>query len=73
MVSRENLNDIFNKFSGLEPSKSFYLKENDVYYMLYTSGSTGKPKGVQITYKALEAFIEWFMPYCKTSEDKNVF
>lgn len=73
MLSKEDLNSIFNKFSGLEPEKAFSIKENDVYYMLYTSGSTGKPKGVQITYKALKTFIEWFLPYCKTSEDKNVF
>lgn len=73
ILSPENLIDIFNKFSGLKPAKAFFIKDNDVYYMLYTSGSTGKPKGVQITYKALKTFIEWFLPYCKTSEDKSVF
>lgn len=73
ILLKQDLDDVFNKFYGLEPDKSFCIKENDVYYMLYTSGSTGKPKGVQITYKALKTFIEWFMPYCKTREDESVF
>lgn len=73
ILSLNTLNDIFVKFSGIEPDKSYRVKENDVYYMIYTSGSTGKPKGVQITYKALKTFIEWFMPYCKTSEEESVF
>lgn len=73
VLCKENLNDIFNKFSESKLDKSSFVKDNDVYYMLYTSGSTGKPKGVQITYKALKTFIEWFMPYCNTSEEKSVF
>ncbi len=27
--------------------------------ILYTSGSTGKPKGVAISYRAIQAFIDW--------------
>ncbi|MBP2032093.1 D-alanine--poly(phosphoribitol) ligase subunit 1 [Clostridium algifaecis] len=73
MLLQQDLKYIFNKFSSSKFDESFYIKENDVYYMLYTSGSTGKPKGVQITYKALKTFIEWFMPYCKTREDESVF
>lgn len=73
VLSKKDLNNIFNKFSGSEPDKASFVKENDVYYMLYTSGSTGKPKGVQITYNALKTFIEWFTPYCKTSEEESVF
>lgn len=73
VLYKENLNDIFNKFSESKLDKSSFVKDNDVYYMLYTSGSTGRPKGVQITYKALKTFIEWFLPSCKTSEDKSVF
>lgn len=36
-----------------------YVKEDEVYYIIFTSGSTGEPKGVQITYGALNRFVEW--------------
>lgn len=45
--------------TGVVVSPEDYVKEDDVYYIIFTSGSTGTPKGVQITYRALNHFVEW--------------
>lgn len=52
------LNTILSDTTG-SISPNDFLKEDDVYYIIFTSGSTGTPKGVQITYGALNHFIEW--------------
>lgn len=57
-----NLNQdrsIFESGEESKPKFSDYVKEKDVFYIIFTSGSTGNPKGVQITYGALNRFIEW--------------
>lgn len=48
---------VFQAEAALNPQD--YVKEDEVYYIIFTSGSTGEPKGVQITYGALNRFVEW--------------
>lgn len=58
-----NDRSIFEAGTGTEPAvgSEDYVKDEDVYYIIFTSGSTGNPKGVQITYGALNQFIDWVL------------
>ena len=35
------------------------ISEEDTYYIIFTSGSTGSPKGVEISFQALNNFLNW--------------
>ena len=55
----------FNLVKNIERSaaKSIDLSTENLSYILFTSGSTGTPKGVQISRKALNNFIEWYLTW----------
>lgn len=42
--------------------RSFWLRGEQIAYILFTSGSTGRPKGVQITADNIAAFLEGVAP-----------
>ena len=55
----------FNLIKNTEQSsaKNIDLTKENLSYVLFTSGSTGTPKGVQITRKALNNFINWYITW----------
>lgn len=50
-----------------------WVKDQDVFYIIFTSGSTGIPKGVQITYDALNHFMEWALTLGKSPKKNTVY
>lgn len=54
-------------------SKDDYVKEDSVYYIIFTSGSTGVPKGVQITYGALNHFINWALSLGSNEKSHKIY
>lgn len=45
--------------SGPPLEGGYRMKDEDIFYIIFTSGSTGQPKGVQISYKNLQAYVDW--------------
>ena len=40
---------------------SYWVKNDETFYIIYTSGSTGNPKGVQISANNLQSFVNWMI------------
>lgn len=55
------------------PDPSFWLKADQVAYILFTSGSTGRPKGVPITAGNIQSFLTGAARYFGENEGRGVF
>ena len=47
------------------------LKDSDTMYIIFTSGSTGRPKGVEISYGALNNYLDWACGIGGSAEKKE--
>ncbi len=68
----DDIDNIFNSYSGGAISKENWVKPEDNCYILFTSGSTGRPKGVPINRANIENLEKQLTPFCDIAADTDI-
>lgn len=72
-VQLHEIEEMIQQNDGKNLPESYWIKDDDLYYILFTSGSTGEPKGVQITQNCVANFLDWALTIGHTDKTGQVF
>ncbi|MGX6962061.1 D-alanine--poly(phosphoribitol) ligase subunit DltA [Vagococcus xieshaowenii] len=70
LINLQQFNQITSVYKDVV-DPTYWVKQDDLVYIIFTSGTTGKPKGVQITYNNLISYTDWMLSDFKLKKQQR--